>query len=39
MLAKLRRVLIAAQYQPGQPSAPTTAEILQVQAAWAAAEG
>ncbi len=37
MLAKLRRVLIAAQYQPGQPSAPTKAEILQVQAAWAAA--
>lgn len=37
MLAKLRRVLIAAQYQQGQPSAPTVAEILQVQAAWAAA--
>jgi hypothetical protein len=37
MLAKLRRVLIAAQYLPGQPSAPTLPEILQVQAAWAAA--
>jgi len=37
MLAKLRRVLIAAQYQPGQPSTPTIAEILEVQAAWAAA--
>jgi hypothetical protein len=39
MLAKLRRVLIAAQYQPGQPRTPISAEILQVQAAWAAAEG
>ena len=39
MLAKLRRVLIAAQYRPGQPSAPTVAEILDVQAAWAAAGG
>ena len=39
MLAKLRRVLIAAQYQPGQPPTPTITEILQVQAAWAAAEG
>jgi hypothetical protein len=37
MLAKLRRVLIAAQYRPGQLSAPTSAEILQVQAAWATA--
>lgn len=39
MLAKLRRVLIAAQYLPGQPWTPTLPEILQVQAAWAAAEG
>ncbi len=37
MLAKLRRLLIAAQYHQGQPTAPTAAEILQVQAAWAAA--
>jgi DDE superfamily endonuclease len=37
MLAKLRRVLIAAQYRPGQLSTPTIAEILEVQAAWAAA--
>jgi hypothetical protein len=36
MLAKLRRVLIAAQYRPGQVTAPTLPEILQVQAAWAA---
>jgi hypothetical protein len=35
MLATLRRVLLAAQYRPGQPAAPTAAEILQVQAAWA----
>jgi hypothetical protein len=39
MLVKLRRVLIAAQYRPGQPSTPTMAEILQVQAAWTAAGG
>jgi hypothetical protein len=39
MLVKLRRVLIAAQYRPGQPSTPTMAEILQVQAAWTAAAG
>jgi Transposase DDE domain len=39
MLVKLRRVLIAAQYQPGQPWTPTMAEILQVQAAWAATSG
>ena len=38
MLAKLRRVLIAAQYQPGQPKPPTITEILHVQAAWAATE-
>ncbi|HZD69508.1 MAG TPA: transposase [Actinomycetes bacterium] len=37
MLAKLRRVLIAAQYQQGQGTALTRPEILQVQAAWAAA--
>jgi DDE superfamily endonuclease len=37
MLVKLRRVLIAAQYQQGQPQTPTMPEILQVQAAWAAA--
>jgi hypothetical protein len=39
MLVKLRRVLIAAQYRPGQPATPKMAETLQVQAAWAAAEG
>jgi hypothetical protein len=37
MLAKLRRVLIVAQYRPSQLSVPTIAEILEVQAAWAAA--
>jgi hypothetical protein len=37
MLAKLRRVLIAAQYRHGQAIAPTTPEILEVQAAWATA--
>jgi hypothetical protein len=37
MLAKLRRVLIAAQYRHGQAPAPTLPEILEVQAAWAAA--
>jgi len=37
MLTALRQVLIAAQYRPGQLAAPTGAEILQVQAAWAAA--
>jgi hypothetical protein len=30
MLAKLRRTIIAAQYQPGQPQTPTTAEITRV---------
>lgn len=35
MLATLRRVLIAAQYHQGQAPAPTAAETLQVQAAWA----
>ena len=37
MPAALRRVLLASQYRHGQASAPTMAEILQVQAAWAAA--
>jgi hypothetical protein len=37
MLAKLPRVLIAAQYRQGQLPAPTPLEILEVQAAWAAA--
>jgi len=37
MLAKLRRVIIAAQYHPGHRHTPTPAEITQVQHAWAAA--
>lgn len=37
MLAKLRRVIIAAQYHPGQGRTPTPAQITQVQQAWAAA--
>jgi len=37
MLVKLRRVLLAAQYRPGQPATPTLADTLEVQAAWAAA--
>jgi hypothetical protein len=37
MLAKLRRVIIAAQYRPGRADAPTAAEITRVQHAWAAA--
>ncbi len=37
MLAKLRRVIIAAQYHPGQGQTPTPAEIQDVQHAWAAA--
>ncbi|MCA1679367.1 MAG: transposase [Actinobacteria bacterium] len=37
MLAKLRRVIIAAQYHPGPGQTPTSAEITQVQQAWAAA--
>jgi hypothetical protein len=37
MLAKLRRVIIAAQYHPGQGRTPTPREITQVQQAWAAA--
>lgn len=37
MLAAFRRVLLAAQYRHGQAPEPTMTEILQVQAAWAAA--
>ena len=37
MQAKLRRVIIAAQYHPGQGRTPTTREITHVQEAWAAA--
>ena len=37
MLAKLRRVIIACQFHPGQCHAPKPAEIAQVQQAWAAA--
>ena len=37
MQAKLRRVIIAAQYHPGQGRTPTPQEITQVQQAWAAA--
>lgn len=37
MLAKLRRVIIACQFHPGQRRTPTTLEITQVQQAWAAA--
>jgi SRSO17 transposase len=37
MQAKLRRVIIAAQYHPTQGQTPTTREIQQVQHAWAAA--
>jgi hypothetical protein len=37
MPTKLRRVLIVAQYRPSQLFAPTIAEILEVQAARAAA--
>jgi hypothetical protein len=35
MLTALRRAIIAAQYRPGHLLAPTPAEILQAQAAWA----
>jgi SRSO17 transposase len=35
--AKLRRVIIAAQYHPGQGRTPTAREITRVQQAWAAA--
>lgn len=37
MLAKLRRTIIATQYHPGHAATPTTAQITQVQRAWAAA--
>jgi hypothetical protein len=37
MIIKLRRVLIAAQYQPEAPRQPTTDEIRAVQLAWAQA--
>jgi hypothetical protein len=37
MIAKLRRVLIAAQYQPETPRQPTHEEIRAVQLAWAQA--
>jgi hypothetical protein len=37
MLAKLRRVIIAAQYHPGTGQTPTPAQITDVQHAWAAA--
>jgi hypothetical protein len=37
MLAKLRRVMIAAHYLPQRPQTPSSAEITQVQHAWAAA--
>lgn len=37
MLAKLRRVIIASQFHPGQGCTPKPAEIAQVQHAWAAA--
>ena len=36
MLAAFRRALIAAGYRAGQPLQPTSTEILEVQAAWAA---
>jgi len=34
MIAKLRRVLIAAKYRPAYPSEPTPAEIHAVRLAW-----
>ena len=37
MLAKLRRVIIAYQFHPGQGRQPTPREITRVQQAWAAA--
>jgi SRSO17 transposase len=37
MLTKLRRTIIAAQYQPRHAAAPTPQEITAVQQAWAAA--
>jgi hypothetical protein len=37
MIVKLRRVLIAAQYQPEAPGQPTHEEIRAVHLAWAQA--
>jgi len=37
MLAKLRRVIIASQFHPGQGCAPKPSQIAEVQQAWAAA--
>jgi hypothetical protein len=37
MLAKIRRVIIACQFHPGQARAPKPSEIAQVHQAWAAA--
>ena len=37
MLAKLRRVIIASQFHPGQGRTPKPGEIAEVQQAWAAA--
>jgi hypothetical protein len=37
MLAKLRRTIIAAQFHPGRGRTPTSAQITEVQQAWAAA--
>jgi hypothetical protein len=37
MLAKLRRVIIASQFHPGQGRSPNPEEIAEVQHAWAAA--
>jgi len=39
MIVKLRRVLIAAQYQPEVPDQPTHDEIRAVRLAWAHAAG
>jgi len=36
MLTALRHAIIAAHYRPGHLLAPTPAELLQAQAAWAA---
>jgi hypothetical protein len=38
MIVKLRRVLIAAQYQPDAAHQPTPDEIRAVQLAWAQAD-
>ncbi|WP_327241645.1 hypothetical protein [Streptomyces sp. NBC_01320] len=37
MVAKLRRVIIAARFTPTRPGRPTDEEIRAVQQAWAAA--